>query len=197
MMMSIRMRIKMRRSRRTTMTTRSMRRTTRRRIMTKLLSVIPLRNHKIETWGFHEDLNMMMMMMSMRMKMRRSRMTTTTRRRTRRTTRRRTMSKLLSVKPFQNHKINTWGFRGDLNMMMRMKMRRSMRTTATRRRSMRTTATRRRRMFKLSSVIPFWNHKIETWGFREGLNMMIYYLDLLPQKNIRSSIKKQLICSTL
>ena len=55
MMMSMRMRIKMRRSRRTTMATRSMRRTTRRRIMTKLLSVIPFRNHKIETWGFHED----------------------------------------------------------------------------------------------------------------------------------------------
>ena len=185
MMMSMRMRIKMRRSRRTTMTTGSMRRTTRRRIMTKLLSVIPFRNNKIETWGFHEDLNMMMMM-SMTMKMRRSRMTTTTRRRT---TRRRTMSKLLSVKPFRNHKIETWGFRGDLNMMMRMKMRRSMRTTATRRRSMRTTATRRRtrrrRMFKLSSVIPFWNHKIETWGFREGLNMMIYYLDLLPPKKYK------------
>ena len=104
MMMSMRMRLKMRRSRRTTMTTGSMRSTTRRRIMTKLLSVIPFRNNKIETWGFHEDLNMMMMMtkmmMSMTIKMRRSRMTTTTRRRT--------MSKLLSVKPFWNHKIGVF-----------------------------------------------------------------------------------------
>ena len=79
------------------------RRTTRRRTMTKLSSVITFRNHKIETCGFREDLNMMMWM---RMKIRRSRKTMMTKTRTRRTTRRRTMIKLSSVIPFPNHKPN-------------------------------------------------------------------------------------------
>ena len=57
MMMMIRMRMKMRRSRRTMMTTRRTRRATRRRKTTKLSSVVAFLNHKIETRSFHKDLN--------------------------------------------------------------------------------------------------------------------------------------------
>ena len=69
--------------------------------------------------------------------------------------------------------IEIWGFREDINMMMTttMKMRRSKRTMTTTRRTRRTT--RRRQMIKLSSVVAFWNHKIENWGFWADLSHAI------------------------
>ena len=82
--MMMRMRIKMRRSRRITTTTR-------RRTMTKLSNVIPFQNHKIETWGCYEDLNMMFRMRRSMRSRRTTRKTRRTTRRTRRTTRRRTI----------------------------------------------------------------------------------------------------------
>ena len=66
--------------------------------------------------------------------------------------------------------IEIWGFREDINMMMTMKirMRRSRRTMMTTRRTRR--ATRRRKTTKLSSVVAFLNHKIETMSFHKDLN---------------------------
>ena len=56
--------------------------------------------------------------------------------------------------------IETWGFREDISLMMRTKMRlMRRRSRTTRMTTRRTTRSRRRTIIKLSSVLPFRNHK--------------------------------------
>ena len=61
--------------------------------------------------------------------------------------------------------IEPWGFREDISPMtktkLRMIMRRSRTTRMTTRRPSRTTRRRTRTIIKLSSVLPFWNHKLK------------------------------------
>ena len=60
--------------------------------------------------------------------------------------------------------IETWGFREDISLMTRTKMRmmrRSRTTRLTTRRPRRPTTRRIMTITKLSSVLPFWNHKLK------------------------------------